>query len=104
MDNEQIEKIVSNYVKRKEYYKERYHNKIKNDPVQVEKQRIRSREWALNNKDKKQEYYQKNKDVILSFNRYKYAVKKGKEELWIENNEEEYDKLVSLGKINQNTE
>ena len=72
VSNDYLKHIIDAYKKKVEYDHDRYHNKIKHDPVLMEERRELSRQHYHKNKEKKKEYYQKNKEKLrlINFARY----------------------------------
>lgn len=99
MEHQDIQKILADYAKRKEYYKTRYHNKVKNDPVQVEKARERARLHYKKNKEKRAEYYEKNKKMMLAMNKYRYHKKNNTIERFISKYPNEYKLLLTEERV-----
>lgn len=99
MEHQDIQKILADYAKRKEYYKTRYHNKVKNDPVQVEKARERARLHYKKNKEKRADYYEKNKDIIKLMNKYRYYKKNNSMERFISKYPNEYQLLLTEERV-----
>jgi len=59
-----IQRVLKQYKKRLEYERERYHTITKNDKKAMEKRRKVAREHYWRNRNKKKEYYQKNKEHL----------------------------------------
>ena len=72
VSNDYLKHIIDAYKKKVEYDHDRYHNKIKHDPVKMEERRQISRDYYHNNKEKKAEYYEKNKERIRLKNLARY--------------------------------
>lgn len=99
MEHQDIQKILADYAKRKEYYKSRYHNKVKNDPIQIEKARERARLHYKKNKEKRADYYEKNKDIMKLMNKYRYYKKNSSMERFISKYPNEYQLLLTEERV-----
>lgn len=94
MEDDEITDIVNKFIHRREYYKQRYHNYVKTDPEQVDKARERARIHYNNNKEKRKEYYQTNKTMMLAMNRYRYYKKNNNLDLYIKKYPEDYKLII----------
>ena len=99
MEHQDIQKILADYAKRKEYYKSRYHNKVKNDPIQMDKARERARLHYKKNKEKRADYYEKNKDIMKLMNKYRYYKKNSSMEIFISKYPNEYQLLLTEERV-----
>lgn len=66
-----VDKIIQNYLKKREYDNSRYHSK-KNDPEYVKANRERASRWYADNREKKQQYYDNHKEIVKAKSQYKY--------------------------------
>tara|TARA_R110000796_G_C14229928_1_gene395827 strand:- start:120 stop:422 length:303 start_codon:yes stop_codon:yes gene_type:complete len=91
---EEITNIVISHEKRKVRQRDYARNKYNNDTEFKIKMNERSALWYINNKPKKKEYYEKNKSIIQSFRRYKYALKTDTVERYKNKYPEEYNSIL----------
>jgi hypothetical protein len=71
-DNE-IQEILSKHVKLKEYKREYYKRRYKEDPIHRDKVKQRSKEYYDKNKEEIKENYKKQKDFIKFKRNLRYA-------------------------------
>tara|TARA_R110000824_G_C14896289_1_gene644993 strand:+ start:38 stop:340 length:303 start_codon:yes stop_codon:yes gene_type:complete len=95
---EEINKILSNYTKKKEYEKQRYMLIKDTDDFKV-LNRQRSKAHYDKHKDIKLQNYQDNKEVMNAKSSYRYYKKVNKLELFAEKNKEKYELLKSINYI-----
>ena len=72
--DEQINTIITQYIKEKKYKADYYKNKYHNDPVHKEKCKERSRKNYIKRKEILKERYQQQKELTLFKKNYKYHV------------------------------
>ena len=99
ISDELIQKLLADHKKRKEYERDRYHNKLKLDPEFVEKNRQRAREHYAKNKKKKHAYYESKQALNNARSNYRYYVRAGRESEFQARQPEKYDLLVKEGFI-----
>jgi hypothetical protein len=95
---EEINKILSNYTKKKEYEKQRYMSIKDTDDFKI-LNRQRSKAHYDKHKDIKLQNYQDNKEVMNAKSSYRYYNKVNKLELFAERNKEKYELLKSINYI-----
>tara|TARA_R110001592_G_scaffold309772_1_gene584232 strand:+ start:40 stop:381 length:342 start_codon:yes stop_codon:yes gene_type:complete len=97
MDNDKlIQKLLSNYKKKREYDYQIYHTQKKLDPIFMDKNRERAIKHYHDNKDKRKEYYEKNKDLHKCKNLYYYYKKNDRLDEFKSKYEDKYNILVSM--------
>tara|TARA_R110002012_G_scaffold23402_5_gene79459 strand:- start:8457 stop:8780 length:324 start_codon:yes stop_codon:yes gene_type:complete len=84
LTDQQIQKILESYKKKREKENKYYHEVSKNKDDFKIKNRARAKQHYENNKDKKKEKYINNKDLISAKNLYKYYQKRDRLETFEE--------------------
>ena len=95
-DDKLIQKLLSNYKKKKEYDYQIYHNEKKLNPEFMKKNRERANKHYHNNKLERKEYYEKNKDLHKCKNLYYYYKNRDRLEEFKDKYEDKYNILVSM--------
>lgn len=101
LSDEKIKNVVDKYMYNLEKKKELYHSVNKHDPVFMERNRERAKEHFEKNKDKKKQYYKDNQEIKKLNNLYYYYKKNDKMDLFKSKHPDKFNKLVKMGKINQ---
>lgn len=94
MDENLINKLLESHKKRLEYNRHKYHTERKFNETFMQKNRERSKQHYENNKNKKREYYIKNKEFINSKNTYNYYKRKNKIDIFKNKHPEKYQILI----------
>jgi hypothetical protein len=76
MNDEQIQKVINQYVKNREYQREYYRNRYNSDEEFRTKAKDSAKTYYINNIDKRKELYETNKEYIQAKRRYRYWKKK----------------------------
>ena len=97
LTEEQIEKILESYKKKRTKENNYYHEVSKNQDDFKIKNRARAKEHYDKNKDVKKEKYQNNKELICAKNLYKYYEKNDKIEIFKEKHPLKWDLLNVYG-------
>jgi hypothetical protein len=98
LSNEQIDNILTAYINKRDYEKERY-NKIKDTEEFKILNRSRAKQHYDNNKEKKQQHYQEHKEVMNAKSCYYYYRNNNRLDDFFENKKEKYDLLIRIGFI-----
>ena len=93
ISNDETLKILTAYKRKREQEKARY-DRIKADPVFVQKNRDRARAYYIANKDKKAETYKMNKEIRGAKSLYHYYESQDRVDEFIEKYPSKY-KLIS---------
>ena len=93
LTDEQIQKILESYKKKREKENTYYHEVSKNKDDFKIKNRARAKAHYENNKDKKKEKYNNNKELICAKNLYKYYEKRDKLQIFEEKHPTKLDLL-----------
>tara|TARA_R110000772_G_scaffold210779_1_gene321495 strand:- start:484 stop:777 length:294 start_codon:yes stop_codon:yes gene_type:complete len=72
MNDEQIQKVIDQYVRNRQYQKDYYRNRYHEDEEFRNKAKDNSRNYYKNNISTRKELYQTNKDFIKSKRKYRY--------------------------------
>ena len=97
LTEEQIEKILESYKKKRMKENNYYHEVSKNRDDFKIKNRARAKEHYDKNKDAKKEKYQNNKDLICAKNLFKYYEKRDKIETFKEKHPLKWDLINVSG-------
>jgi hypothetical protein len=73
--DEQIQKLIKNYERRKDYQRNYYRSKYQNDPEHRELKKQKSSEYYNTHKKVKKENFEKQGDYNRAKKRYNYALK-----------------------------
>ena len=76
MNDQQIEKVIAQYVKNRQYQRDYYRNRYNADEDFRTKAKENAKNYYVNNIDKRKELYQTNKEYIQAKRRYRYWAKK----------------------------
>lgn len=93
LSEEQIQRILENYKKKRIRENNYYHEVVKNKEDFILKNRARAKAHYEKNKDKKKEKYESNKDLISAKNLYKYYLKKDNVEKFKEKHQNKFELL-----------
>jgi len=93
LSEEQIQRILDNYKKKRIRENKYYHEVVKNKEDFILKNRARAKAHYEKNKDKKKEKYENNEDLISAKNLYKYYLKKDNVEKFKEKHETKFKML-----------
>ena len=99
--DEQIKSILKQYKKSLEYQRHVYHTRRKLSPDFMEKNRERAKAHYLKNKEKKDNYYSVNKEIIKTKNQFRYYQRKNNIAGFKNKFPEKYEHLVSIGFITE---
>ncbi len=94
MEEELITKLLNAHKRRIEYNRNKYHNERKHDDEFMKQNRERSKQHYINNKDKKHDYYDKNKEYINAKTSYNYYKRKNEIEKFKNKFPEKYKLLI----------
>ena len=72
MNEEQIQKILNDYKKKREREIQHYHNVKKHDPIFIEKNRLRAKQYYEKNNDKYKQKYLDNRDYQIARSSFEY--------------------------------
>jgi len=76
MNDQQIQKVLDQYVKNREYQRDYYRNRYNTDEIFKNKAKDNAKTYYINNIDKRKEKYETNKEYIQAKRRYRYWSKK----------------------------
>ena len=93
LSDDEIEKIIGMYKKKRDYDNQKYQEK-KDDPEFIKKNRERARKYYENNKKKKYEAYKLDKEYYSARSTYNYYKKSDRLSLFKDKHKEKYDLLV----------
>jgi hypothetical protein len=93
LTDEQIQKILESYKKKRMRENKYYHETSKNKDEFIMKNRARAKAHYEKNRDKKIENYQQNKDIISAKNLFNYYKKKDNVDKFIDKHEDKYNLL-----------
>ena len=96
ISDEKIQKLLTSYKRKRQKEKERY-ERLKDTEDFKNKNRDNARRYWQRNKERKKKHYEENKDYINATQSYKYWLKKGMVDKWIEKSPDKYELLKSRG-------
>jgi len=99
MNEEQIQKILNDYKKKREREIQHYHNVKKHDPIFIEKNRLRAKQYYEKNNDKYKQKYLDNRDYQIARSSFEYHKKKGSIHKYKNKYPERFNLLVEKGYV-----
>tara|TARA_R110001632_G_scaffold114922_1_gene226378 strand:+ start:454 stop:744 length:291 start_codon:yes stop_codon:yes gene_type:complete len=76
MNDLQIQKVIDQYVKNRQYQRDYYRNRYNTDEDFKNKAKDNAKTYYTNNIDKRKEKYETNKEFLQAQRRYRYWLKK----------------------------
>jgi mannitol-1-phosphate/altronate dehydrogenase len=99
MNEQQIQKILDDYKRKRQRERDHYHNVKKHDPVFVEKNRLLAKQYYEKNNQRYRNNYLQDRDFKLAKSSYSYHKKNNTVDKYKNKYPERFDLLVEKGFI-----